>query len=87
MGSFKNAFDMCFDEHEAALMSLKSDLMDSIVDEIKSKELTQVEAAELMGVTQPRVSNLCTGRISRFSFDLLYVMNSKILKEQDNATQ
>lgn len=83
MESFENAFKMCFDKHEAALLLKRSDLMDSIVNKIKSKGLTQAKAAEIMGVTQPRVSNLLTGRISKFSLDMLHLMDSKIT-EGDN---
>ena len=80
MKSFESAFEMITDKHEAALLLKRSKIMNCIVDKIKSRGLTQVEAAEIMGVTQPRVSNLLTGRISKFSLDMLYLMNSKISK-------
>lgn len=78
MKSFENTFEMIADKHEAALLLKRSNLMNSIVDKIKSSGMTQAEAAEVMGVTQPRVSNLLTGRISKFSLDMLYLMNEKI---------
>ena len=39
---------------------------------IKEKGLKQKEASELLGITQPEVSNLATGRLSGFTFDRLY---------------
>jgi len=39
---------------------------------IKERGLKQKEAAELLGITQPEVSNLATGRLSGFTFDRLY---------------
>jgi predicted XRE-type DNA-binding protein len=36
---------------------------------IEVQGLTQVAAAELLGVTQPRVSDLMRGKIDRFSVD------------------
>jgi predicted XRE-type DNA-binding protein len=41
---------------------------------IESEGLTQTAAAKLLGVTQPRVSDLTRGRIDRFSVDTLLEM-------------
>jgi predicted XRE-type DNA-binding protein len=41
---------------------------------IESRGLTQVQAARLLGVTQPRISDLVRGRIGRFSIDTLIEM-------------
>jgi predicted XRE-type DNA-binding protein len=38
---------------------------------IACRKLTQVQAASLFGVTQPRISNLVRGRIDLFSIDVL----------------
>jgi predicted XRE-type DNA-binding protein len=37
-------------------------------------ELTQSEAAHLLGVAQPRISDLMRGKIGRFSVDTLIAM-------------
>jgi len=73
-----NAFELSFDKHEAKLCLLKSGLMNSIKDNIRSIGLTQKAAAKITGVTQPRISDLIGGKISLFSFDMLFVMDSKI---------
>lgn len=39
---------------------------------IEERGLKQREAAQLLGITQPEVSNLATGRLSGFTFDRLY---------------
>lgn len=39
---------------------------------IKERGIKQKEAAEILGITQPEVSNLGKGRLSGFTFDRLY---------------
>ena len=41
---------------------------------IQKRGLTQSKAARLMGVTQPRISDLARGKIYRFSIDTLVEM-------------
>ena len=41
---------------------------------IESQKLTQAAAAKLLGVTQPRISDLVRGKIDRFSVDTLIEM-------------
>ena len=45
--------------------------MSVIRDIVQDNNWKQVEAAEKMGLTQPRVSNLLNGKIDKFSIDLL----------------
>jgi predicted XRE-type DNA-binding protein len=49
----------------------KADLAIAISREIQSRGLTQAEAAELLGVAQPDVSNLMRGRLSGYSIERL----------------
>ena len=51
--------------------SLKSKLMIIVSLEIKNQGLTQHEAAKKLKTTQPRVSNLQKGKMSKFSIDML----------------
>lgn len=39
---------------------------------LKERGLKQKESAELLGITQPEVSQLANGRLSGFTFDRLY---------------
>ena len=50
----------------------KVKLAAQINDRIKARGIKQKEAAELLGITQPEVSNLGKGRLSGFTFDRLY---------------
>ena len=56
---------------EAANLRVRSELMDKISELITANGWTQVEAAAQCGLTQPRISDLLRGRISRFSLDAL----------------
>jgi predicted XRE-type DNA-binding protein len=50
----------------------KMKLAVQINDRVGERGLKQKEAAELLGITQPEVSNLGSGRLSGFTFDRLY---------------
>ena len=45
---------------------------------IKEKGLTQKEAAGLLDVSQPRISDLMRGKIDRFTIDVLVNMLSRL---------
>ena len=50
----------------------KAQLARLINKQIQERGLKQREAAELLSLTQPDVSNLANGRLSGFTFDRLY---------------
>ncbi len=49
----------------------KAKLASAIQDVIELRGLTQVQAAELMGIDQPKVSKIIRGRLSEFSTERL----------------
>jgi predicted XRE-type DNA-binding protein len=49
----------------------KADLAHRIVDIIEQRELTQTQAAKVLGVDQPKVSALMRGRLADFSIERL----------------
>jgi predicted XRE-type DNA-binding protein len=59
---------------QAENMKLRSILMMALKDHIVRLEVSQSEAAELLGVTQPRVSDLMRGKIDLFGLDTLVNM-------------
>ena len=59
---------------EAENMKLRSALMMALEDHIQRRGWTQTEAARHLGVTQPRISDLCRGKINLFSLDMLVNM-------------
>ena len=69
---YDNIFDAITDNHEQAIeLQTRADLMSVIRDIVQDNNWKQTEAAEKMGLTQPRVSNLLNGKIDKFSIDLL----------------
>ena len=66
--------DLGFSAEEAANLKIRSDLMIRLSKLIEARGLTQRQAAERFGVTQPRISDLVRGQIDRFSIDTLIAM-------------
>ena len=66
--------DLGFPAEEATNLKVRSDLMIRLSKVIQARGLTQAQAAELFGVTQPRISDLVRGKIDRFSIDTLIAM-------------
>jgi len=77
--SNNNRFDNVWDALEddpvrAENLKLRSALMIRIAEQIKLLNLTQKQAAELLKITQPRVSSLLNGKINDFRLDSLVDM-------------
>ena len=66
--------DLGFANDEAENLHVRSDLMISLSKLIEDRRLTQAQAAKLLGVTQPRISDLIRGKIQLFSVDSLIEM-------------
>ncbi len=66
--------DLGFRADEAENLKLRADLMIELRKLIERRRLTQGQAAALLGVTQPRISDLVRGKIDRFSVDTLVAM-------------
>jgi predicted XRE-type DNA-binding protein len=63
--------ELGFDRAEAAALERKSALYSKVVAMAQERDVTQKELASLLGITQPHVSQLLSGKISRFSFEKL----------------
>jgi predicted XRE-type DNA-binding protein len=66
--------DLGFSSEQAENLKTRSDLMIELTKILESRGLTQAAAARLLGVTQPRISDLRRGKINRFSIDSLVEM-------------
>jgi predicted XRE-type DNA-binding protein len=66
--------DLGFGRAEAEHLLIRADLMIEIQKLIASRGLKQREAATILGVSQPRTSDLLRGRIDLFSTDVLIDM-------------
>jgi predicted XRE-type DNA-binding protein len=70
--------DLGFSAEEAENLRIRSELMARLHRIIEDQDLTQGEAAQLLGVSQPRVSALVRGKIDLFSIDALVTMLSRV---------
>jgi predicted XRE-type DNA-binding protein len=70
--------DVGFPDDEAEHLRVRADLLIQIQQALKVRGLTQAEAAKILGVTQPRVSDLVRGRIDLFSVDSLIDMLARL---------
>jgi len=69
--------DLGFPSEEAEYLKIRSTLMIHFRKTIEAKGMKQAEAAKLLGVTQPRVSDFYKGKIHLFSIDTLVDMLSR----------
>ena len=85
--------DLGFSPEESANLLFRSTLMARLTKIAIDRELTQVDAAKLFGVTQPRVNQLLRGKIASFSVDALvnmlaragFAVEPRIVKMKANA--
>ena len=66
--------DLGFDEAEAENLKLRSELMIRVEKFVKQSGMTQADASQLLGITQPRLNQLLKGKIQLFSLDALVNM-------------
>jgi predicted XRE-type DNA-binding protein len=66
--------DLGFAAEEAEHLRIRADLMIALTRAIEAQGLSQAAAAKLLGVTQPRISDLKRGKIDRFSIDTLVTL-------------
>ena len=66
--------DLGFSPAEARNLRMRSEMMTALRKFIQKEGLTQASAAKRLKVSQPRISDLARGKISRFSLDTLVNM-------------
>lgn len=72
METYHSVWDAIADTpQQAANLRVRAELMRQISAIVQSNGWTQAEAATHCGITQPRMSDLLRGRLSRFSLDAL----------------
>jgi predicted XRE-type DNA-binding protein len=78
LNSSGNVFiDLGFSPDEAAVLQMRADLMAGLRKFIKAKKLTQTKAAEILGVSQSRVSDLIRGKWEKFSLEMLITLATR----------
>jgi len=69
---YSNIFEAITDDVvEAADLQFRADLMLILREYFRSREADQAEIGAKLGIPQPRVSELMTGKIDKFSSDKL----------------
>lgn len=66
--------DLGFSKEESEHLLVRADLLIQVQKTITSKRFKQAEAAKVLRVPQPRISDLLRGRIDLFSTDALIDM-------------
>ena len=78
VNSSGNVFiDLGYSPDEAAILQMRADLMADLRKFIKAKKLTQAKAAETLGISQSRVSDLIRGKWERFSLEMLITLATR----------
>ncbi len=70
--------DLGFSPSESGKLNIKYHLMSKIEAYIIDKNLTQEQAARMMGVNRPRISDVVRGKIDKFTIDALVDMLTKV---------
>ena len=69
--------DLGYSPDEAAILQMRADLMADLRKFIKAKRLTQAKAAEILGISQSRISDLIKGKWGRFSLGMLITLAAR----------
>jgi predicted XRE-type DNA-binding protein len=69
--------DLGYSEDEAAILQMRADLMADLRKFIKTRKLTQTKAAEALGISQSRVSDLINGKWEKFSLEMLITLATR----------
>jgi len=67
----QSVFRDLYPDDQAAEMEMRSLLLQGLGNWLAGVDMTQTEAAKVLGITQARVSDIKRGKISSFSLDLL----------------
>jgi predicted XRE-type DNA-binding protein len=76
---YSNIFDAITDDPvEAADLKFRADLMLLLREYFRAQKATPADICQRLGVPQPRVSELLTGKIDKFSADKLIGFAAKL---------
>lgn len=71
----------------AQKLALKTRLMAELAQWVKTRKLKQADAAQILGVTRPRVSDAINRKTSKFTIDALIDMVAKTGKRVEVSVQ
>jgi predicted XRE-type DNA-binding protein len=70
--------DLGFSPSEALELKVKAEIYGELLDYIDERGYSQQELSDLLGILQPEVSNLLTGKVSKFSLSKLIKLAGKL---------
>jgi predicted XRE-type DNA-binding protein len=78
LNSSGNVFaDLDLEPAEAAILQMRAELMNDLRQYIASSGMTQMEAAQELGIAQSRVSDLVRGKWEKFSLEMLITLEAR----------
>ncbi len=69
--------ELGFPPEEAAVLKMRADLMGDLREFIRDSRLTQTAAAQRLGISQSRVSDLVRGKWEKFSLEMLITLAAR----------
>ena len=69
--------DLDLEPADAAILQMRARLMSDLRLYIQSSGMTQTEAAQQLGITQSRVSDLMRGKWEKFSLEMLITLEAR----------
>jgi predicted XRE-type DNA-binding protein len=66
--------DLGFPPEETAILAMRADLMAQLRLVVEKRNWSQVEAAQVLGISQSRVFDLMRGRWDKFSLNMLVTL-------------
>jgi predicted XRE-type DNA-binding protein len=76
-GSGNVFLDLGFPPHQATVMLLRCELAEGLRQWMARRGLAQAQAAERLGVSQPRISEISRNKVDKLSLDCLVGLCSK----------
>ncbi len=70
--------DLGFEPAEAVILKMRSSLINDLRTYIEKDGLTQMAAAERLGISQSRVSDLVRGKWEKFSLEMLITLEARL---------
>jgi len=69
--------DLGFPLDEAVILQMRSNIMIDLIRVIEAKDLTEVQAAQMLGISQARLSDLLGRKWEKFSLEMLITLATR----------
>ncbi len=70
--------DLGFGTGEATILQMRAKLMNDLRVYVQASGMTQTEAAEKLGISPSRVSDLLCGQWEKFSLEMLITLEARV---------